>query len=79
MPDDLVDYLRDKLAHADDVVCTCGTIDVRNLGDWHAPPIRRLDQRCPVHGKGGTDPVLLMSSAQYRTIYEPPKRPWWRR
>lgn len=49
---DLVDYLRDKLEHAEDVVCTCPEIDLSRLGD---PPDQRrlargLDPRCPIHG-----------------------------
>jgi hypothetical protein len=47
---DLVDYLRDKLEHADDVVCTCSR---RVFVGWENPPetVRgRLNPACPIHG-----------------------------
>jgi len=54
MPD-LVDYLRDKLEHADDVVCTCSRVFV----GWDNPPetVRgRSNPNCVEHGARGTNP-----------------------
>jgi len=48
---DLVDYLRDKLEHADDVVCTCSRVFV----GWDNNPQQtvrgRLNPNCPEHGQ----------------------------
>jgi hypothetical protein len=45
---DLVDYLRDKLEHANDVVCTCGRVYV---GWDNTETVRgRLNPNCPEHG-----------------------------
>jgi len=46
---DLVDYLRDKLEHADEVVCTCSRVYV----GWDNPPqtVRgRTNPNCAIHG-----------------------------
>lgn len=54
---DLVDYLRDKLAHANDPVCTC----VRVFVDWNNPPTTvrgRTNPRCVIHG----DPEIWIST-----------------
>lgn len=45
---DLVDYLRDKLEHADDPVCLCDQV---NIGwPWAPETIRgRTNPNCPQH------------------------------
>lgn len=56
---DLVDYLRDKLDHTDDVACTCARVDV---GCWDEPPktVRgRLNPGCPIHALKIVHPGMI--------------------
>jgi hypothetical protein len=48
---DLVDYLRNKLAHADDVVCTCPDIDVSTAQDRERVTVKGWSRDCAVHGQ----------------------------
>jgi hypothetical protein len=84
---DLVDYLRDKLEHADDVVCTCTYADFpagRFLWDFR--------KGCPIHEEQRRAELeqararfeAAMADGKYRTVYLPPDPPpkrksWWRR
>jgi len=57
---DLVDYLRDKLVHADDVVCSCPDIDVSTWADQargERPTVKGYEPTCPVHGIDGSEPI----------------------
>ena len=50
-----MDYLRDKLEHADDVVCTCPDLDISDWNDRAAYRIRTIKGQsptCPEHGGG---------------------------
>lgn len=49
MPD-LVDYLREKLEHSDDVTCTCPDVEITTWLDPEPVFTKGLDRRCPVHG-----------------------------
>lgn len=88
---DLVDYLRDKLDHADDAVCSCPDIDVSSAEDqatlprhkW--PTVKGYDRRCPIHGPAGPQPsdyvvysnqVENWADVELRPV---PKKRWWRR
>lgn len=52
---DLVDYLRDKLEQADDVVCSCPDIGISDWSDRAANrrhTIKGRDPGCLEHGGG---------------------------
>jgi hypothetical protein len=69
---DLVDYLRDKLEHADDAMCSCSRVYV----GWENPPetVRgRTNPRCPIHGD---DPEIWVTTEPLSAFRD--KR-WWRR
>ena len=68
MAGDLVDYLRDKLDHADDPPCTCVWVDITavtdadrtcmlNSGDCPAHPERRVGQTWRWTGAHGRERV----------------------
>lgn len=58
---DLIDYLRDNLDHADDVVCTCPACEVTTLADLmrgERKTKRGYDFGCAIHGTHGTQPTF---------------------
>lgn len=57
---DLVDYLRERLAHASEVTCCCPDIDVSGIEDLRRGErayVRGYNDRCPIHGLDGTEPA----------------------
>lgn len=76
MTPDLIDYLRDKLDHADDVVCTCPVADLsiaqdRSRGLW--PTIKGWDEQCQIHGINGTERTNLRAALAHTM---PPREVW---
>lgn len=57
---DLVDYLRDKLEHAEDVVCTCPDVDISTVADYpgHRVTTKGWDRGCPIDGVNGIKPIM---------------------
>ena len=85
---DFADYLRDKLEHADDLVCRCPLIDTTTYftpASMRPRMIRGFNPACPIHGIDGTEPtyptIPIEPDPEIWMTTEPisPRRRWWRR
>ena len=84
---DLVDYLREKLEHADDPVCICIYADFpagRFFWDFRKGCPIHEEQRLAELERARAAFEAAMADGKYRTTYLPPDPPperkrWWRR